>query len=196
MSYMWICHQKSRVDLVHRTAFFIANTKEQVVEMMEYHWIRTYLDSEKNLKKYPMDNFNITNFKELRKEKFWLVFTSKDNGTPEDTNTHYSDILICNKKENVLKLYRSLNEINDSVPDDAYDFIEMVPMERYWGIYNKSQGNESDDSDAFSMCLNIVTGETKEEALDKHMKEKGISDASLYDACEEMPERKNFKSWE
>ncbi len=180
MSYMWLCSQK---DEIENHAFFIANTKEQVVKMMEYHWLRWYF-VQGDLKKYPMDDFNITNFKELRKEKYWLVFT-KESGDAEDHNTYYSDIVICDKKENALKLYRSEYDISASVPDDAYDFIEMVPVEKYWGIYDKLN----------PVAVNIVTCDTEEEAINKHAEEKGISDASCYDAYREFPDRENFNSW-
>ncbi len=160
--------------------------------MMEHTWIRSYIDSEKKCQTYPMDDFNITEFKELRKEQFWLVFT-KGPDTPEGSNPYYSDLIVCSKRENVLKLYRAMNEIGESVPDDAFDFKEMVPMERWWGIYYIDPHQYQDND---TQCLNIVTAETKEEALSKHMKETGVSIHNLYDACEEMPDRKNFYSWE
>ena len=183
MSYVWLCSQKDKVE---RQAFFIANTKEQVVKMMEYHWLRTWFD-QGELKKYPIEDFNITNFKELRKEKYWLVFT-KDDGNAEDHNTYYSDMVICNKKEDVFKMYRSEYDVSDSVSDDAYDFIEMVPIEKYWGIYDKLN----------PFAINIVTGDTKEEAMNKHAKEKGIRPevGASYDVCREFPHRENFNSWE
>ncbi len=178
---MWLCYPKSKVG---QHAFFIANTKDQVVKMMENHWLRTWFD-QGELKEYPMDYFNITNFKELRKEKYWLVFT-KESGDAEDHNSYYSDMVICNKKENVLDTYRSMNDISDSVPDDVYDFIEMVPIEKYWGIYDKLNPN---------IAGNMVTGDTEEEAMNKHTEEKGAPDASCY-AYREFPYRENFNSWE
>ena len=161
MSFMWLCYKK---DEENHFALFIANTEEQVTEMIEYHWIRTYFDEEERTQSYPIEKFNIVKFKELRKEKFWLVFTIEEDRTPEDANTYHSNLLICNRKEDVLKLYRSVNDIDDSISNDKYDFIEMVPYERYWGIYYKSDYIYSDKD---HQCIDVVTADTEKDALEK-----------------------------
>ncbi|XWV26746.1 putative orfan [Tupanvirus soda lake] len=62
--------------------------------------------------------------------KYWLVFsadTSNHINSPRSSNVYYSNLVICNTKEEAIDIYTKANDI-ECDDDEEYDAIEMKPL--------------------------------------------------------------------